>query len=200
MQAGLRPERLSTWLDRQDLTLAELVEAADGLLGEVAPVQNRYKVTARPDVRTIRYYTSQGLLPKPVGYDGGRARYAATHLLRLLLIKKLQAEHHTLARIKRQLQGASDQDVVAALTGERAERPTAHQPQADEPRPPIEPELPGDAPPLLPLLELELADAEGALGRLHLSPETLQDPERRARLAVRLEQLASQLKQNGEES
>src|SRR5687767_11109930 len=83
-------------LERNDMTMEELVEAADGMVTQLAPRQTRYKVTERPDARTIRYYVTQGLLPKPLGYDGGRARYGTTHLLRLLVVKKLQAEHHTL--------------------------------------------------------------------------------------------------------
>ena len=55
--------------------MEELVDAADGIVAELAPRQTRYKVTERPDARTIRYYVTQGLLPKPLGYDGGRARY-----------------------------------------------------------------------------------------------------------------------------
>ena len=66
---------LADWLGRQDLTLEELVEAASSLLPAIAPRQTRYKVTERPDARTIRYYITQNLLPRPVDYEGGRARY-----------------------------------------------------------------------------------------------------------------------------
>ena len=105
-------ERLRPYLRRDDLTLEELVEVADGLLRELAPKQSRYKVTERPDGRTIRYYITQKLLPRPESYEGGRARYSGQHLTRLLLIKKLQAEHHTLQRIAGVLETASDEDVL----------------------------------------------------------------------------------------
>jgi DNA-binding transcriptional MerR regulator len=201
MTAHLAPEQLSPFEGRRDLTLDELVEAAESLLTSVAPVQQRYKVTARPDVRTIRYYTSQGLLPKPVGYDGGRARYALAHLLRLLFIKKLQAEHHTLARIKQQLKKASDADVRRALVATegagtaRAEQPRARKSDARDPV--IE-----DAPVALePLLAIslpasdDLSPGEDALARLTFSPDTLRDPARRERLANELQALADRLKQ-----
>lgn len=198
MKSALHSEQLDPWLPRRDLTIEELVEAADGLLAEVAPVQKRYKVTARPDLRTIRYYVSQGLLPKPLGYDGGRAHYAATHLLRLLLIKKLQAEHLTLARIKRQLRGATDEEVLAALLGATDEplgRSPAHRQLA-----PLRSEAahPDEERRQHPQMELALTDAEGPLGRLLLSLRTVQEPERRARLALCLEQLAAQLKREGD--
>ena len=60
------------------------ISRLDALLRRLAPRQTRYKVTERPDVRTVRYYTSHGLLPKPDGYEGGRARYSGRHLARLL--------------------------------------------------------------------------------------------------------------------
>ena len=78
-------ERLSPYLNRDDLTIEELVEAAAGLLREMVPRQSRYKVTERPDARTIRYYITQKLLPSPASYEGGRARYSGQHLARLLL-------------------------------------------------------------------------------------------------------------------
>jgi DNA-binding transcriptional MerR regulator len=116
---------LARWLERQDLTMEELVETAEGLVDALVPKQTRYKVTERPDARTVRYYVTQGLLPKPVGYDGGRARYSGSHLLRLVWIKKLQAEHHTLARIAKVLEGATDQSALRALEAEPAAAPAA---------------------------------------------------------------------------
>src|SRR5712691_6798876 len=107
--------RFRRLLDRHDLTLEELVEEADALVRKLAPKQTRYKVTERPDARTIRYYVTQKLLGGPLSYEGGRARYGGSHILRLVLIKRLQAEHHTLGRIARVLQSASDEQVVEAL-------------------------------------------------------------------------------------
>ena len=105
---------LAAWKKREDLTLEDVVDAAESLLREVAPRQTRYAVADRPDVRTVRYYTTRGLLPKPLSYDGGRARYGYAHLVRLLAIKKLQADHLTLEQIARALAHKSD-DAVEAL-------------------------------------------------------------------------------------
>ncbi len=103
---------------RRGMTIDDLVDEAARLLPTVAGHQTRYKVTDRPDVRTIRYYVTRGLLPKAHDYEGGRARYGGTHLIRLLLIKKLQAEHHTLTRISSTLEQADDRGVMALLLGE----------------------------------------------------------------------------------
>lgn len=199
MTAALAPEQIAPFEGRDDLTLEELVDAAEELLREVAPVQQRYKVTARPDVRTIRYYTSQGLLPKPVGYDGGRARYALTHLLRLLWIKKLQAEHLTLARIKRELKKANDADVRRALmkSPPRAAGAGAREaPPRDPAREPLLEDAPIDLQAELTVrLPLSMNAGEDALARLTFSPETIRDPARRAQLAAALSELASRLKE-----
>ncbi len=102
-------------LARNDLTMEQLVDEAQRLLTVLAPRQTRYKVRERPDVRTIRYYVSKGLLPKPVSYEGGRARYSGSHLLRLLLIKQMQSEHHTLQRVGEVLATLGDLEVLETL-------------------------------------------------------------------------------------
>lgn len=165
---------LAKSLDRQDMTLEELVETADGMVGQLAPRQTRYKVTERPDARTIRYYVTQGLLPRPLGYDGGRARYGGTHLLRLLLIKKLQAEHHTLTRIGKLLEDKTDEQLLAGV--------------ALQDESPAAVESTRSAMPRLPL-------APG--GWVEAPAELLSDPEKRGQLAQSLEALAAWLRNTG---
>jgi DNA-binding transcriptional MerR regulator len=117
-------------------TIEQLVGEVNALLAELAPEQTRYKVTERPDVRTIRYYTSQGLLPRP-SYEGGRACYEGSHLLRLLVIKKLQAEHHTLRKIKAELKDKSDAQLLALLqvssSASRSDATQAADPRSEAP-------------------------------------------------------------------
>ena len=54
--------------------------------------------------RTIRYYIQIGLLPGPHGEKRG-ARYDASHLERLLKIRRLTAEHVPLEEIASELEG-----------------------------------------------------------------------------------------------
>lgn len=61
--------------------------------------------------RNIRFYTAEGLLPPPAE----RGRYAATHVLRLRLIRRLTAEFVRLDRIKAQLEQLADADIEALL-------------------------------------------------------------------------------------
>lgn len=105
--------------------LDELMDSLQMLLPKIAPKQTRYKVSELPDTRTIRYYISQGLLPKPINYLGGRANYSGEHILKLLWIKKLQTRHYSLRQIKQSLDDeaklfandakAYEQHLVAAL-------------------------------------------------------------------------------------
>lgn len=180
-------KRLTSYLDRHDLTLDELVESADQLLRELAPRQSRYKVTERPDARTIRYYVTQKLLPKPVSYEGGRARYSGPHLARLLLIKKLQAEHHTLERIARVLDAATDEDVLRELF------PSGKQPRP-APMKRVRPELLVSAAPTEPP-EMIQRHALGQGASLDLPERVLKTARLRAELADQLESLARSLRE-----
>ena len=86
----------------------------------------RYTLTELADLagvtaRTVRYYISQGLLAVDVS-PGPGPKYDDTHLARLRLIRRLQAEHLPLAEIRHRLEGLSDDDVIA-LAGEPAPPP-----------------------------------------------------------------------------
>lgn len=66
------------------------------------------------NVRTIRYYLAEGLLPPPSG-RGPAATYGAGHRDRLRLIRRLQDAHLPLAAIRTQLEALDDAGVAAAL-------------------------------------------------------------------------------------
>lgn len=61
-----------------------------------------------PDLRTIRYYTTLGLLDRPAEMRGRTALYRFRHLLQLVAIKRLQAQGMKLSVIQQELLGASD--------------------------------------------------------------------------------------------
>lgn len=77
----------------------------------------RYTLTELADLagvtaRTVRYYISQGLLAVDAT-PGPGPKYDDTHLARLRLIRRLQAEHLPLAEIRHRLEGVADDDVLA---------------------------------------------------------------------------------------
>ena len=90
------------------------------------PTDARYTLTelsalAGVTPRTVRYYLGQGLLPA-VGIPGRGAKYDDTHLARLHVIKRLQAEHQPLAEIRRRLETLDD-NTIAAIAAEPTPTP-----------------------------------------------------------------------------
>ena len=61
-----------------------------------------------PDLRTIRYYTTLGLLDRPAAMRGRTALYGPRHLLQLVAIKRLQARGLSLAAVQERVVGLSD--------------------------------------------------------------------------------------------
>jgi DNA-binding transcriptional MerR regulator len=61
-----------------------------------------------PDLRTIRYYTTLGLLDRAAEMRGRTALYGRRHLLQLIAIKRLQARGLSLAQIQERVVGLSD--------------------------------------------------------------------------------------------
>src|ERR1700730_4103681 len=58
-----------------------------------------------PDRRTIRYYTTLGLIDRPAEMRGRTALYGRRHLLQLVAIKRLQAAGRSLTEIQQHLLG-----------------------------------------------------------------------------------------------
>lgn len=85
-------------------------EEATYTIGELA---ERAGVTPR----TIRYYTAEGLLPRP-DTRGQYARYRAEHLLRLQLIGQLKGAYLPLHEIRARLEGLGVAELQALLAAE----------------------------------------------------------------------------------
>lgn len=75
------------------------------------------RVRAVPDTRTIRYYTTLGLLSPPAEMRGRVAYYDETHVLQIVAIKQLQAQNLSLSDIQQKLVGlpASKLQAIASL-------------------------------------------------------------------------------------
>src|ERR687884_573773 len=93
-------------------TMDELVErVAAALTAEYSGAPNG-RVRDLPDRRAIRWYTTTGLVDRPVGLRGRTALYGRRHLLQLVAVKRRQAQGHTLAAIQAELHGASDAELA----------------------------------------------------------------------------------------
>jgi DNA-binding transcriptional MerR regulator len=168
-------------------TLDELQERAAQALAVIgeAPVNGR--VRAVPDQRTIRYYTTLGLLDRPAAMQGRTAFYGRRHLLQLVAIKRLQARGLSLAELQQQLLGLTDAALadIARLPANLEE--SAPVPQREECAPPERPAFWKQAPAPPPDGTAEPEDARAALPLqgvpldddllLLLSPERPLEPE-----------------------
>jgi DNA-binding transcriptional MerR regulator len=88
--------------------IAELARrvAAALAVGYDGPGDNR--VRGVPDVRSIRWYATIGLLDKPAAFRGRTALYGPRHLRQVVAVKRRQAAGKALAEIQAELAGASD--------------------------------------------------------------------------------------------
>ena len=103
-------------------TIDELIRECGRVL--VDEPQPSGRVTEIPDLRTVRYYTSLGLLDPPRAFAKKKALYDEHHLQQLLAIKRLQQTGLALADIQKRLAGVSGAK-LRALAEVRAEAPPA---------------------------------------------------------------------------
>jgi DNA-binding transcriptional MerR regulator len=121
-------------------TLDELAERVESALAVDYHGQASGRVRAVPDRRAIRWYTTIGLIDRPVAHRGRTALYGPRHLLQLVAVKRLQARGLPLVSIQQELAGATDTGLarVARLpAGVVAPQPpaTAARPAGVAPRP-----------------------------------------------------------------
>src|SRR5215217_18624 len=81
-------------------TLDELVERVRRALAAEYPGAPNARVRDVPDRRAIRWYTTIGLVDKPLGMRGRTALYGPRHLQQLVAIKRRQADGQSLAQIQ----------------------------------------------------------------------------------------------------
>jgi DNA-binding transcriptional MerR regulator len=93
----------------------ELADEAARLVGRFVPRQERGSVTELPDERMVRYYSSGGLISPPESKQGTASVYGYLHLLQLLSIKRLQAEHLPIKKIKELVEDKTEHDLEQLL-------------------------------------------------------------------------------------
>jgi hypothetical protein len=86
-----------------------------------------------PDARTIRYYTTLGLLDRPAEFRGRTALYGRRHLLQLVAVKRLQARGLSLTEVQSRLVGLTDAALgrLAGLPAGGAAAPRGAAPAGD---------------------------------------------------------------------
>jgi DNA-binding transcriptional MerR regulator len=103
--------------DTYELTIDELSSEVVQLLkvNNVFATHQDNRVSAAPDMRTIRYYSSLGLLDRP-SIQGRVAKYNRRHVLQLLAIKLLQGFSLPLSEIQERLYGLSDAELESVIS------------------------------------------------------------------------------------
>ena len=179
------------------------------------------RVRAVPDARTIRYYTTIGLLDRAAEMRGRTAYYGRRHVLQLVAIKQLQATGLSLEQVQQKLAGATTRKLVdlAGLPTDFWDRPLLKKVSRNEPPMPAAAPLaavqiaeranfwaaPAVPAPELPVIEamaeplacLRVPLAPGVSLELTGTAATQLTPDNAAALRPALEQLAQELKRLG---
>jgi DNA-binding transcriptional MerR regulator len=101
-------------------TLDELCEQVSKCLAKESREPLDGRVREVPDQRTLRYYTTLGLIDRPAEMRGRTAYYGSKHLWQILAIKRLQARGLSLTEIQQALLGL-DEPALQRLAGVKEE-------------------------------------------------------------------------------
>jgi DNA-binding transcriptional MerR regulator len=129
MKKSLEDERPEKYVG-----VPEFAEAAARQLAELGLVQERGSVTAVPAERTIRYYLSEGLIPPTDEKQGTASVFSYPHLLQLLVVKKLQAQHLPIRKIRELVAGRNERQLERLLgLGDEQEANSKERKKGDDP-------------------------------------------------------------------
>ena len=103
-------------------TIDELGHAVADALAVGYEGPSNGQVRAVPDRRTIRYYTTLGLIDRPAAFSRRTALYGRRHLLQLVAIKRLQASGLSLTEVQERLAGIGETKLaaIAKLPGSKS--------------------------------------------------------------------------------
>ena len=100
---------------RKYVGLPEFARVGEQILADMNLEQERGTVTSVPDERTIRYYMAEGLVQTPEERQGTASVFGYLNLLQLLTVKKLQAEHLPIRKIRELVAGKNEQELESLL-------------------------------------------------------------------------------------
>lgn len=131
------------------MTLDDLTREVAERIRRSGVQQGNGQVSALPDQRTLRYYTTIGLLDRPLVVRGRHAVYGPRHVLQAVAVKRLQAGGLSLGEIQTRLAGLpTPQLAELADAAELSPAPRARWWAAPSaiPARPVESVAPDDAP------------------------------------------------------
>ena len=191
-------------MDEARWTLSELAEEVAAVLRGYEAAANG-QVRAVPDERSIRYYTTLGLLDRPGAMRGRTALYGKRHLAQVVAIKRMQTAGRSLAEIANLLPGFDDTTLahVSGIGVPKRGAPAPARPdfwrtaptrlEPDEPLPWAKPVRPEPKKPAPPQTSMPAPAAPLPPARVHKLGKAARDeaahrtsPAERARFAERL--------------
>jgi len=95
------------------LSLTELAQLALHLTSTASVKPSSGRAHYQPDARMIRYYTTRGLIDKPITGSDRKARYGRRHLVQFMAVKRLQSQGQSLAAAAASLAGLSTDQLSA---------------------------------------------------------------------------------------
>ena len=95
--------------------LPEFARVSEAILAALGIEQKRGTVSLVPDERTIRYYLSEGLIQPADEKQGTASVFGYLQLLQLVAVKKLQAEHLPIKKIRELVSGKGEQQLESLL-------------------------------------------------------------------------------------
>ena len=95
--------------------LPEFAAVCERVMSVMDLEQVRGTVTNVPDERTIRYYLGEGLIQPADEKQGTASVFGYVHLLQLVAVKKLQAEHLPIRKIRELVVGKSERELESLL-------------------------------------------------------------------------------------
>lgn len=108
-------DALEKMRDAKYVGVAGLAGEAAKILSESGLAQERGTVTEVPDERTVRYYLTEGLVSPAEDKQGTASVFGYRHLLQLLVVKKLQAEHLPIRKIRDLVDGRTERELERLL-------------------------------------------------------------------------------------
>ncbi len=106
---------------RKYVGLPEFADVCERIVSDLDLEQERGTVSVVPDQRTIRYYIAEGLIQAPDEKQGTASVFSYLNLLQVVAVKKLQAEHLPIRKIRELVAGKTERELETLVgIGERS--------------------------------------------------------------------------------
>src|SRR4029079_1429863 len=100
---------------RKYVGLPEFADVCGRIVSDLDLEQERGTVSVVPDQRTIRYYLAEGLIQASDEKQGTASVFSYLNLLQVVAVKKLQAEHFPIRKIRELVSGKGEEELESLI-------------------------------------------------------------------------------------